>query len=104
MPNPGLIKTLVHTADGPVRLDRFGDAVIQRAVDAALAGVPEGQTGALLSFDTLQKDGEKPTFNAALAFRLDAGWTIAVAYFKDWNVKNQGAGVRVRKTFGAKAL
>lgn len=93
MPDPGLISTYINGQ----RIDRFADNSIQAAAQAVLANIPVDHNGVLLGVTMTEDSGQNPVYNAAIAFRIEGGWTIAAAYQKTWT--NQGLGVWVGKSF-----
>ena len=76
---PGLVKALVKGESGElVEVRRFSSRPLQDAVDNALASL--GSDKAVLN---LEKNPEG--YNAAIAFKLDGRWSLALAYTRgDW--------------------
>jgi hypothetical protein len=70
-----------HAANAPslVRIQKFSDASIQRAIDDALTHVSKDKPVAVVAHATMQ--GVKLTAVA----RIGDDWTIMAAAFKDWH-------------------
>ena len=85
---PGLVKALVRGESGElVEVRRFASRPLQDAVENAVAAL--GGDKAVLN---LEQNPEG--YNAAIAFRLDGRWSIALGYTRgDWG---WAAGAQVR--------
>lgn len=76
-----------------MEISKFSNEAIQRAIDDALATIPEGQNGAVVGY----VDGEHAKL--AVAGRLGDQWSIVGVLDKPWHSPDIGVEAQVRFTW-----